>query len=187
MLIWPLFITSTVTSPSSAMSYLACYHRFPSGFLFSLFLPSVCPPCQFKKQKNVIHLLKTLQWLSNRLVVSSECFTMASNIHTICDLAPSCLFGLISCHSLPLSCSSSRPGLLSVPLSCQAHFHLGPFARYVLPIDLHVAFSFIHPGLLRMLPSYLAPLSEVTPLPHVTPHFLTLFFYGVVHYYWILF
>lgn len=44
-----------------------------------------------------------------------------------------------------------------------AHFHHGPFARYILPIDIHEAFSFIHLGLLQMLLSYLAPLSEVTP------------------------
>lgn len=101
---------------------------------------------------------------------------MASAIHTVYALAPACLFGLISCYSLPLSCSSSHPGLLYVPLSYQAHFHCGPFARYILPIDIHEAFSFIHLGLLQMLLSYLAPLSEVTPPPHVTPHFLTLFF-----------
>ena len=78
-------------------------------------------------------------------------------------LWPLCLFGLISCYSLPLSCSSSHPGLLSVPLSYQAHFHCGPFARYILPIDIHEAFSFSHLGLLQMLLSYLAPLSEVIP------------------------
>lgn len=88
---------------------------------------------------------------------------MASAIHTVYALAPACLFGLISCYSLPLSCSSSHPGLLSVSLSYQAHFHHGPFARYVLPIDLHEAFSLIHLGLLQMLLSYLAPLSELTP------------------------
>ena len=111
---------------------------------------------------------------------------MASAIHTVCALAPACLFGLISCYSLSLSCSSSHPGLLSVPLSYQAHFHCGPFARYILPIDIHEAFSFSHLGLLQMLLSYLAPLSEVTP-PSPCYSSFSNYFFVVVHYYWLLY
>lgn len=112
---------------------------------------------------------------------------MASAIHTVYALAPACLFGLISCYSLPLSCSLSHPGLLSVSLSYQAHFHHGPLARYVLPIDLHEAFSLIHLGLLQMLLSYLAPLSELTTPSPCYSSFSNFIFFVVVHYYWLLY
>lgn len=105
---------------------------------------------------------------------------MASAIHTVYALAPACLFGLISHISFPSPCSLSHPGLLSVSLSYQAHFHHGPLARYVLPIDLHEAFSLIHLGLLQMLLSYLAPLSELTTPSPCYSSFSNFIFFVVV-------
>lgn len=76
-------------------------------------------------------------------------------------------------HSIPLCPSSSHPGLPSVLPPYHTRFHLSCFAECVTsphPPDRHVAFSLIHSHLIHMLPSSLAPLSEVTPLSHGTPY-----------------
>ena len=133
LLIWPLLTTPAATA----------VHSLPS-FILSAIRDSHLASCSHSSCKSVLHanfknikkstipLLKTLQWLSDILGGRSECFTVVSTIHIICALASACLFGFISCHSLPLS-SSGYPGLLSVPLSCQSYFHLGPFAGVFSP------------------------------------------------------
>lgn len=159
-----------------SISPLVCWHRFRAVWVpaFTLVLFSLSTP------PTHTHLLKiwTRSYHSSayhcptafqHTGVQSEGPTMASNIHVICGLVPVIWFLWPHLpHYLPLSFSPSHPGLLSVPPSCQVHFHLCPFAGYVLRLDIYVAFSLISSGLFQVLPPFLSPLSEMTPPLQVT-------------------
>lgn len=117
-------------------------------------------------------LLKILQWFSNTLGEQSKYLTMASHIHTICDLATACLFGLLPSTLVP------SPFLLAT-MAYLPFLHLVKLVSTLAPLP-RSRFSGVSPSFiqvsLQMLPSSLAPLSEVTLCPHVTPCSLTLFF-----------
>lgn len=143
------------SSLPSAVSYLVCCHRVPSGFLVSLFLPSVCSPCGFLKHiKSSVVLQHT--WSKIRMLHHGLSYP-----HSLCSGPCLSLWPYFLLLSSPLLFRS--PWLTFCFSVLSSSFPPWPLCQVFLPIDLHEAFSLIHLGLRQMLLSYLAPLSEVTP------------------------